>query len=206
MNSPGRGVGSAGSVVDRSGSRSPSEDSEEEGSEEEESGPQSPPKQMAEKTEKPAEGPSSKTVRLSHQLTALLRHGRVGGKRLPAKDLLALFDTKGWVRGSTVVELLGLSRDGAVEAIQAACDCSHARLETGRTKAGTFMVRARHSWSIDHVYDGLDPVEEVDEPKELFHGTSWRAWGKIAKTFIEERAAVERRDRKSPHSPDADAS
>ena len=86
---PEWGFGPARSVGNWSGPRSPRKASTgSEDGESEECGRQPPPtKKMAGKVkEKEEEGePSAETVRLSHRLTALLRHGKVHGKRMAVK-------------------------------------------------------------------------------------------------------------------------
>ena len=46
------------------------------------------------------------------------------------------------------------------------------------------MLRARHSWSMDHVFDGLAEAAEQDEPIQLFHGTTWKAWAGIGRSCL----------------------
>ena len=183
---PEWGFGPARGVGNWSGPRSPRKASTgSEDGESEECGRQPPPtKKMAGEVKEKEEEPSAETVRLSHRLTALLRHGKVHGKRMAVKVLVECFDSKGWVRASRVVEWLRLPQQGVVETLQAAVDCSGARLETGRTQAGAFMLRARHSWSMDHVFDGLAEAAEQDEPIQLFHGTTWKAWAGIGRSCL----------------------
>ncbi|CAK8988949.1 unnamed protein product [Durusdinium trenchii] len=109
---------------------------------------------------------------VSRRITKLLRHGR----DLSEQEKVQQISAAGWSAASFVLRCLNIIPDQTTdELLVRAAKESGGRLETNWTSLGLY-VRARHSWSLPHVREGLPLAILEQEPSVLFHGTSRVAW------------------------------
>ena len=109
---------------------------------------------------------------VSRRITKLLRHGR----DLSEQEKVQQISAAGWSAASFVLRCLNIIPDQTTdELLVRAAKESGGRLETNWTSLGLY-IRARHSWSLPHVREGLPLAILEQEPSVLFHGTSRAAW------------------------------
>ena len=139
---------------------------------------------------------------LGKLLTALLRHGR----GVVVEELRKYVSVGGWVQIEKVKEWLGLEPTGGelLRLLEAACvhPDSRGRIEMGEVQSDPEKryIRARHSWSIPWVTEGLDEADVRNEPAELFHGTRRTNWECIKRYgLMSERALLGRKGRLHLH-------
>ena len=115
---------------------------------------------------------------VSRRLTKVLRHG----EGLSQQERLQQINSAGWAAASFLLRCLGIQPDDTTnDLLGRAVEVSGARLETSVTWQGLY-VRARHSWSLPHVVDGLVLASIEQEPEVLFHGTTRQAWSGILRS------------------------
>ncbi|CAK8990984.1 unnamed protein product, partial [Durusdinium trenchii] len=109
---------------------------------------------------------------VSRRITKLLRHGR----DLSEQEKVQQISAAGWSAASFALRCLNIIPDQTTdELLVRAAKESGGRLETNWTSLGLY-IRARHSWSLPHVREGLPLAILEQEPSVLFHGTSRVAW------------------------------
>ena len=140
---------------------------------------------------------------LGKRLTVLLRHGR-GVLDEELKKYVSVGGCR--VQIEKVKEWLDLEPTGGelLRMLEAACvhPDSKGRIEMGEVPSDPEKryIRARHSWSIPWITEGLDEADVRKEPAELFHGTRRTNWEGIKRYgLMSERALLGRKGRLHLH-------
>ena len=183
----------------RTGVLSSDEDSEEEEAKKKELKPSDPGRgRMSRRGEL-----MSDPVGLGRRLTSLLRHGR----GVTDVELRKYMSVAGWV--SFDIVRLWLKAPNTADfsvAMERAVDHPETsdRLEIGTPPSHSHpdkkFVRARHSWSVPWVTEGLPECDPVREPEELYHGTLKKSWlGILRSGLLSEQELLGRRGRLHVH-------